>query len=91
MYCVHLCPSPPTPASTRDPCHWLDVGNGQSLLVHANCHQCNQPETRLPHPLEPGPVGATVASALVSLGVVSTDTLLQAMMKVAPTWPQAWP
>lgn len=91
MYCVHLCPSPPDLPVAKDPCHWLEVANGQVLLVHANCHLCQQAHTRLPHPLTTGPVGATVASALASFGVVSTDTLVQAMMKVAPTWPQAWP
>lgn len=91
MYCVHLSPSPPTPPALREDYHWLDVAGGMALVVHANCHQCADPSTRLPHVLGPGIVGPTVASALASHGVLATDTLLQAMMKVAPTWPNAWP
>lgn len=91
MYCIHLCPSPPSLPISKDAYHWLDVGNGQALVVHANCHQCAQADTRLPHALAPGAVGATVASALSAYGVLAGDTLLQAMMKVAPSWPPAWP
>lgn len=91
MYCVHLCPASIAHPVADEPYHWLDVADGQVLLVHPNCHRCQQADTRLPHALTPGPVGATVASALVAHGVVATDTLLEAMMKVAPTWPQAWP
>lgn len=91
MYCVHLSPSPPTRPATQDDYHWLDVGDGMSLVVHANCHRCTQPETRLPHVLKTDPVGVTVASALAAHGVLATDTLMDAMMKVAPIWPVAWP
>lgn len=91
MYCVHLCPNPPVLPVANQSYHWLDVAGGQVLLVHADCHKCEQPSTRLPHPLDSGPVGDAVAAALVAYGVVATDTLLEAMFKVAPTWAQAWP
>lgn len=91
MYCVHLSSSPPTRPVERDEYHWLDVGDGMSLMVHADCHHCIQPETRLSHVLKTDPVGAAVASALAAHGVLATDTLLAAMMKVAPSWPPAWP
>lgn len=91
MYCVHLCPSPPDHPVAQEPYHWLDVAGGQTLVVHANCHRCSQDGTRMPHVLDAGQVGDTVAAALSAYGVTATDTLLQAMMKVAPSWPQAWP
>lgn len=92
MYCVHLCPSsPPVHPVAKESYHWLDVDGGQTLVVHGNCHQCAQDDTRLPHVLGPGPVGNAVASALAAYGVVATDTLVQAMMKVGPHWPPAWP
>lgn len=91
MYCVHLCPTPIAHPVASEEYHWLDVAGGQALLVHPHCHRCQQGATRLSHPLQDEPVGATVAAALVDHGVVETDTLVQAMMKVAPTWPQAWP
>lgn len=91
MYCVHLCPSTPDHPVAQEVYHWLDVAKGQTLVVHANCHKCAQDKTRLPHVLGDGPVGSDVAAALAAYGVTATDTLLGAMMKVAPTWPQAWP
>ena len=91
MYCVHLCPDPPVLPVSRDACHWLNVAGGNVLLVHGDCHRCQQPATRLPHPMQNRAVGATVAAALAAYGVVATDTLVDAMMKVAPTWSPAWP
>lgn len=91
MYCVHLCPNPPQLPVAPEACQWLDVDNGKVLLIHPDCHVCHQPGTRLPHILHPGAVGTVVAVALAQFGVEQGDTLLQAMLKVAPTWAAAWP
>lgn len=91
MYCVHLCPNPPELPVAREEYHWLPVGGNQVLLIHPDCHKCGQAATRLPHVLSEGEVGDAVATALSAYGVSASDTLLQAMLKVAPHWPKAWP
>ncbi|MFP3246910.1 MAG: hypothetical protein RXR20_20520 [Paraburkholderia sp.] len=91
MYCVHLCPNPPALPVAREEYHWLPVAGNQVLLIHPDCHHCGQPSTRLPHVLAGEAVGTTVATALAAFGVVESDTLLHAMLKVAPSWAQAWP
>jgi hypothetical protein len=91
MRCYHLITPPLVPPVCNEPYQYLEVGNGQWLLVHADCHQCEQGTTRLPHILETGPVAADVAAALTQWGVLETDTLAQAMFKVAADWSAAWP
>lgn len=91
MYCVHLCPNPPELPVAGEEYHWLPVADGKVLLIHPDCHKCRQPVTRLPHVLHEDVVGDAMASALVDYGVKKNDTMLQAMFKVAPHWPVAWP
>lgn len=91
MYCIHLCPNPPAMPLCREAYQWLDVGGGLALCIHADCHKCEQPATRMPHIMLDGAIPAALAAALTAHGVTTTDTMLQAMMKVAPTWSPAWP
>ena len=91
MRCYHLTPNPPTLPACNEPCQWLEVGNNQLLLVHSDCHMCIQPETRLPHLMLDSVVSAELATALSQWDVLPTDTVAQAMLKVAREWAAAWP
>ena len=91
MRCYHLTPNPATLPACNEPCQWLEVGNNQLLLVHSDCHLCAQPDTRLPHLLLDSVVSDELCAALAQWGVVATDTVTQAMCKVAADWPAAWP
>ena len=91
MYCVHLCPNPPELPIAGEEYHWLPVADGKVLLIHPDCHACRQGATRLPHVLHDAQVGTEVALALAAFNVLATDTMCQAMLKVAPHWPRAWP
>jgi hypothetical protein len=91
MRCYHLITPPLAPPICDEPYQYLEVGNGQWLLVHDDCHRCQQGATRLPHILATGAVGGNVAKALTQYDVLPTDTLTQAMFKVAADWSAAWP
>lgn len=91
MICVHLTTIPPEPPVCAEAHQYLNLPSGKALLVHADCHLCQQPATRLPHVLSDGGVGLELSGELSSFGVTSTDTMLQAMFKVAKTWGAAWP
>lgn len=91
MKCFHILSAAPDPCPFDDGCHWLDVAGGNVLLVHPNCDRCADPSTRMGHVMGSEPVGAAAATALSAFGVLATDTTAQALLKVAPAWPQAYP
>lgn len=88
MKCYHLLAEAPT--SWKGSCQWLNVEGGV-LLVHEDGQLCQSEASHIGHLLGGNEVGTKVATALAAYGVISTDTVPQAMLKVGKQWSAAVP
>ena len=91
MICAHIVTLPVPANLCGESYQYTVLPDGRAFLVHADCHTCNDPQTRLPHPLHRDPLDADTVAALSSFGVVRGDKMRDALLKVGATWPAAYP
>lgn len=91
MKCYHVLTDAQVPPSWDIPYHATEGANGW-LVVHDDFTNCPDPATRTGHILDSTAViGATFAAILAPWGVATTDTVLQAVFKIASQWSAAYP
>ena len=91
MKCYHVLTDAEVPPPWTMPYHATEGANGW-LCVHEDFASCPDPSTRMGHILDASAVvGETYAAILAPWGVTATDTVLQAVLKIAAQWGTAYP
>lgn len=91
MKCYHVLTDDQVPPSWDIAYHATQGANGW-LCVHDDFANCPDIPTRMGHVLDDSAtVGTDAAAVLTPFGVVSTDTVLQAVLKISAQWSAAYP